>query len=154
MRRSPGWVTAKWKVRRATLLDVPVVARLIEPPSPRAERMPAPAVRLVLAHLGLEAGEFWVASGDDGEVRAAIVWLPPGRDADGNETAQAAALASTVRLHLGAFPVTRLEVLARQQDTASGWLELAVAAPGAEPALEELRRRAGQEVMPAFWSSS
>lgn len=72
-------------VRRAGLVDVPAVVRLIEAPEhpaavdwDQAQR----AMRLMLAHYALEEGEAWVAERVDGTLLAAAVWLPPGTGTD------------------------------------------------------------------------
>jgi hypothetical protein len=92
-------------IRRARLVDVPAVARLLSaPPSDQlrgqaavSARTITSATRLLLTHVGLEHGEFWVAVGD-GRVRAAVVLLPP---ADGEAQSR---LHATLRIELGLPP--------------------------------------------------
>src|SRR5690242_3897955 len=98
--RSAGWV-----IRRAGLVDVPAVARLLGAPTPAewrrgaglSEQTLTSATRLVLTHVALDLGEFWVAAEPDGAVRAAVVLLPPGRE--GGEIMDVA-----LRLELGLLP--------------------------------------------------
>ena len=82
--RTKMW--AAWTVRRARLVDVPAVARLLgeggaypapAPAGPSAEAITS-ATRLILAHVGLDLGEFWVAVDAEERVLASVVLLPTG----------------------------------------------------------------------------
>ncbi|MFI5675434.1 hypothetical protein [Streptomyces cellulosae] len=70
-------------VRAAGLVDVPAVVRLFAP-APGADspvvdwERTQRAMRLMLAHHALEAGQVWVAERADGTLLAVAVWLPPG----------------------------------------------------------------------------
>ncbi len=102
-------------VRRAALADVPALARLLEPPVP-AEAPVAPpalrgagglsrevlasALRLTLAHLGIDRGEVWVAVDPADRVVSGLAVLPP------RHARSDAALLLALRLEL------RLEVAA------------------------------------------
>ncbi|MBW0254879.1 hypothetical protein [Cellulomonas sp. PS-H5] len=91
-----GGTRRPWRVRRAGLLDVNPLARMIaahrpfvdldgdgEPdPGPDPEQA-GPATRLMLSLGAMEHGEVWLADADDGahpEVAAVAVWLPPDAD--------------------------------------------------------------------------
>ncbi|MFF1528419.1 hypothetical protein [Cellulomonas sp. NPDC058312] len=81
-----------WQVRRAGLVDVNRIARMIDEHRPfidldgdgRPDEVPHPehaatATRLVLSLGGLEHGELWFAQEDDA-VAAVAFWLPPDAD--------------------------------------------------------------------------
>jgi hypothetical protein len=137
-------VLTNWRMRRATLVDVPAVARLIDPlpsrlvhPSrPLPESVVTSATRLVLAHVGLESGEFWVGTDEADRVCAAAVLLPPRQDAAGNDTPESESVTTALRLHLGGATLRDLDSVA--DFPAAHWLLLAVAAEGAEPILTGL----------------
>jgi hypothetical protein len=82
--RRPLWGT--WTVRRARLVDVPAVARLLGVPHATAAHPMAgssaeavtTATRLILTHVALDLGGFWVAVDDQDRVLAAVVLLPTG----------------------------------------------------------------------------
>ena len=59
-------------VRLGQLVDIPAAARLIEPGAGGRT-----GIRLLLAHVALESGGFWVATGVDGVPVAAAALLPP-----------------------------------------------------------------------------
>lgn len=110
------------RVRRAALEDVPAVARLVElpPAGPDCpDDVPRAVVRLVLAHVGLDLGEVWVAVDDD-RVVSALALLAP-QDAGGAE-----ALLLSLRLDLGLTTLPGDELLL------DAWLLLPVT-PGPEP---------------------
>ncbi len=72
-------------VRRARLVDVPAVARLVgEAPPGSAPSLEQPdaqrTLRLLLTHVGIGYGEIWVAHDDASVLRAAAVVLPPADD--------------------------------------------------------------------------
>jgi hypothetical protein len=89
------------------------------------------ATRLVLTHVALELGEFWVAVDPGNHVRAAVVLLPPGRK--GGQMMDVA-----VRLELGLLPKTlpKLAILADVPE--QHWLLLPAAAPDDDQVLREL----------------
>jgi hypothetical protein len=133
------------RVRRAGLLDVPAVARLIETglagdPGHDGHGLPAAtlgaAARLVLTHVGLEYGEFWVAVDDADEVRAAVVLLPPREHEDGASIGDGVEMAFRLQLGLSS---EQLPDLAGEAGVAgTEWMLLALAAPGLEPVLDDL----------------
>jgi len=98
-----------WAIRRARLIDVPAVSRMLKAPSLADWPLPGglrgddltSATRLMLTHIGLEHGEFWVAVEDD-RVTAAVVLLPPTvpRSEDGTQER----LEGALRLELGLVP--------------------------------------------------
>lgn len=138
-----------WIVRRAGLVDVPAVARMLQAPSLADWPLPGgvtelnvtSATRLMLTHIGLELGEFWVAVEPDGRVRAAVVLLPPlnaGGTGDGQQRLEVA-----LRLELGLLPgipdLTDMGQLAALVGAPElHWLLLPLAAPGDEQLLHEL----------------
>lgn len=127
-----------WTVRRATLIDVPAVARLLGAPAPQwqagaglSDQTRTSATRLVLTHVALDIGHFWVGLDDRGQVRAAVVLLPPGRR--GGEIMDAA-----LRIELELLP----QALPRPAATADlpdeHWLLLPAAGPDDEHILRAL----------------
>jgi hypothetical protein len=139
--------TGRWTVRKALLLDIPPVARLIEPPPP-ADRPDLPdealftAARLLLTHVGLEAGEFWVAADDELTVRAAVVLLPPREDEDGQLSREDGTAQSALRLHLGLSMPMRPDLPDGAQIADRHWLLLCVTTPGSQPVMARLLERA------------
>jgi hypothetical protein len=137
-----------WSVRRAKLIDVPAVARMLKAPSLADWPLPGgvtednmnSATRLMLTHIGLELGEFWVAV-EEGHVRAAVVLLPPvvpGGPDQGQQRLEVA-----LRLELGLLPGTPdltdlAELAALVGVPEMHWLLMPLAAPGDEPILAEL----------------
>jgi hypothetical protein len=131
-------------LRRAGLVDVPAVARLIDPP-PAADRPGVPddavtaAARLLLTHVGLEAGEFWVAADDEGTMRAAVVLLPPRSEPGDVASPEEDAAHAALRLHLGITPPIQP---GGSQIPGRHWVLTCVATAGAETALPGLLVRA------------
>lgn len=81
----PGQPTGS--VRRAVLSDVPALARLVREPASTllvgdhlSPDRRAVVLRLVLTHMGLDAGELWVRSDAQGRLQAAAALLPPRGD--------------------------------------------------------------------------
>jgi len=114
-----GGARRPWRVRRAGLLDVNPLARMIaahrpfvdldgdgEPdPGPDPEQA-GPATRLMLSLGAMEHGEVWlaeVAAEDAAEVAAVAVWLPPDADRLGAD------LQRVVTRELGVRPDPRPE---------------------------------------------
>jgi len=122
-----------WNIRRATLIDVPAVARMIDPPAGADPSV----TRLVLAHVGLESGGFWVAADGD-TVCAAIVLLPPSQDPAGENTAEIEGVATALEIQLGAAARTLPKLPVVTGIPSRHWFLLAVAEPGAEAALPAL----------------
>ncbi|HST84796.1 MAG TPA: hypothetical protein VLL08_23865 [Kineosporiaceae bacterium] len=128
-----------WTIRRAELIDVPAVARLLGAPIPaewpgRAElsdQTLTSATRLVLTHVALELGEFWVAVERGNRVRAAVVLLPPGRK--GGEMMDVA-----VRLELGLLPRNLPQPATMAGVPEQYWLLLPAAAPDDDQVLRDL----------------
>jgi hypothetical protein len=128
-----------WSVRRATLIDVPAVARLLGAPAPAEWRAEAglsdqaltSATRLVLTHVALDLGEFWVAVGPEETVRAAVVLLPPGER--GGQIMDVA-----LRLELGLLPRALPEPVALAEVPTAHWLLLPAAGPDDEQMLRAL----------------
>jgi hypothetical protein len=116
-------------IRRARLVDVPAVARLLGAPRPEQWRSRAgvsartitSATRLLLTHVGLEYGEFWVAAGR-GQIRGAVVLLPP---ANGDVQSR---LHATLRLELG-LPASALPDSPLRDGPEGCWLLLAAPVP-------------------------
>lgn len=130
---------ANWTVRRAELIDVPAVARLLGARTPTewpgaaglSNRTLTSATRLVLTHVALDLGEFWVAVNRQDQVRAAVVLLPPGhRSGQIMDTA--------LRLELGLLPVKRPAPLVLPDVPEERWLLLPATAPDGEPMLRDL----------------
>jgi len=128
-----------WSVRRAELIDVPAVARLLGAPVPAewrsgtglSDQALTSATRLILTHVALEHGEFWVAVDPSGPVRAAVVLLPPG-----HRSGQIMDVA--LRLELGLLPAARPEPVALEDVPDEHWLLLPAAGPHDEQPLREL----------------
>ncbi len=129
-----------WSIRRAELVDVPAVSRLLgvphDPGHPLAgssDEAITSATRLVLTHVALEMGEFWVATDEDEHVLAALVLLPAGEGyADGERTVRLA-----VRQELGLMLLPRPEqALAAVPEP--HWLLLPAAPDGTDPILADL----------------
>jgi hypothetical protein len=131
-----------WTIRRAELVDVPAVARLLgvphdlsHPLAGSSDEAITSATRLVLTHVALEVGEFWVATDDDDDqILAAVVLLPAG---DGERTIRLA-----VRQELGLTFDPRSRSRA-DQTLAAGvpeehWLLLPAAPDGTDPILSDL----------------
>jgi hypothetical protein len=139
MGESPIPHQADWTVRRAELIDVPAVARLLGAPTPAewpgaaglSDRTLTSATRLVLTHVALDFGEFWVAVDRQNRIRAAVVLLPPGRR--GGQIMDTA-----LRLELGLLPSKLPEPLVSPEVPEEHWLLLPAASPGDEPAFREL----------------
>ena len=131
--------SVNWTIRRAELIDVPAVARLLGAPTHAewqrgaglSEQALTSATRLVLTHVALDLGEFWVAVGADNRVRAAVVLLPPGRQ--GGHIMDV-----TLRLELGLLPSTLPEPLTLDEAPEQYWLLLPAVGPGDEPILRDL----------------
>ncbi len=137
-----------WTVRRARLIDIPAVSRMLRSPSLADWPLPGgvsdddltTATRLMLTHVGLEHGEFWVAD-SDGEIRAAVVVFPPTVPAGGFGTQER--LEGALRLELGLIPgvpdttdITELATLAGAPDM--HWLLMPLHAPGDDEVLADL----------------
>lgn len=127
---------AGWIVRRAKLIDVPAVARLLGAPAPAkslglSDQTLTSATRLVLTHVALDLGEFWVAVDGDNRVLAAVVLLPPGRQ--GNEIVDVA-----LRLELGLLPNTLPEPIVLPDVPDEHWLLLPAATPDDEHVLRDV----------------
>lgn len=138
-----------WTVRRAGLVDIPAVSRmLLQAPSLADWQLPGgvsdkdltTATRLMLTHVGLEHGEFWVAD-EDGRVTAAVVIFPPTVPAGGFGTGQA--LEGALKLELGLIPglpdetdITELAALAGAPDM--HWLLMPLHAPADDEVLADL----------------
>ncbi|MFD5142445.1 hypothetical protein [Streptomyces sp. NPDC058401] len=84
-------------VRRAGLVDVPAITRLITSGGMAAHYVPpgrtqeaGSVVRLMLAHHSLEAGKVWLAEQTPGDVLAVAAWRPatPGAEPDPTEVDQ------------------------------------------------------------------
>ncbi len=132
--------SAEWTVRRAELIDVPAVARLLGAPpmatewqggAPISDQTLTSATRLVLTHVALEHGEFWVAVDPGNRVRAAVVLLPP--DRKGGRTMDVA-----LRLELGLLPNTLPEPPVLTDVPDQHWLLLPAAAEDDEHVLRDL----------------
>ncbi len=74
-------------VRRAVLSDVPALARLVREPASAllvgddlSPDRRAVVLRLVLTHVGLDAGELWVRADAAGRLQSAAALLPPRAD--------------------------------------------------------------------------
>lgn len=128
-----------WTIRRAELVDVPAVARLLGAPTAAewrngtglSDQTLTSATRLVLTHVALDLGQFWVAVEPGDHVRAAVVLLPPGRE--GSHIMDVA-----LRLELGLLP-DNLPVPVTLTDVPDQhWLLLPAGAPGDEQILREL----------------
>lgn len=127
-----------WTVRRAELVDVPAVARLLGAPVPEtmpggfglSDQMLTSATRLGLTHVALELGEFWVAVDRRNRVLAAVVLLPPGRK--GMHVMDVA-----LRLELGLLPNTLPEPVAMAGIPEEYWLVLPAATSAGEQALRD-----------------
>ncbi|MCD5309631.1 hypothetical protein [Kineosporia babensis] len=137
-----------WTVRRARLIDIPAVSRMLRAPSLADWPLPGgvsdddltTATRLMLTHVGLEHGEFWVAE-SAGEVRAAVVIFPPTVPAGGFGTKQR--LEGALKLELGLIPglpdntdITELAALAGAPEM--HWLLMPLHAPGDDEVLNDL----------------
>ena len=137
-----------WTVRRARLIDIPAVSRMLRAPSLADWPLPGgvseddltSATRLMLTHVGLEHGEFWVAD-EDSRIRAAVVVFPPTVPTGGFDTKQA--LEGALKLHLGLVPglpdstdVTQLAALTGTPEM--HWLLMPLHAPGDEDVLSDL----------------
>jgi len=105
-----------WTVRRAELIDIPAVARLLHAPARRDWPLPAglpeenatSAARLMLTHLGFDLGEFWVAVDPANRVIAAVVLLPP--ISLDNPTEGQKRLRTALRLELGLLPPSTVDL--------------------------------------------
>jgi hypothetical protein len=153
MEQSRSRGSAGCTVRRAELIDVPAVARLLGAPIPLewpgaaaffdqiSDQTLTSATRLALTHVALDLGEFWVAVDSDDQVRASVVLLPPGREGD-------QIMDMALRLELGLMPNTLPELMALADPATLAdvpeqhWLLLLAAAPRDEPILRELIDRA------------
>jgi len=139
MQESRSPLPAGWSIRRAELVDVPAVARLLGAPAPTkwlgtvglSDQTLTSATRLVLTHVALELGEFWVAADPDNHVRAAVVLLPPGR-----KSGQIMDVA--LRLELGLLPNDLPEPVVLADIPEQHWLLLPACAPDDEQILREL----------------
>lgn len=128
-----------WQIRRARLVDVPAVARLLGAPPPQQSRAGAglsartitSATRLLLTHVGLEHGQFWVAVGG-GQIRSAVVLLPPAADALQRR------MHATLRLELGLDADTLPELIDAVDVPESCWVLLAAPTPASGPILADL----------------
>jgi hypothetical protein len=133
-----------WTVRRARLVDIPAVSRMLRAPSLADWPLPGgvsetdltSATRLMLTHVGLEHGEFWVAD-EEGHVRAAVVLFPP-TVPQGVERLEGA-----LKLELGLQPgqpdstdVAALAALAGAPEM--HWLLMPLHTPGDDEVLNEL----------------
>ncbi|MBT0772744.1 hypothetical protein KIH74_27615 [Kineosporia sp. J2-2] len=131
-----------WTVRRARLVDIPAVSRMLRAPSLADWPLPGgvsdddltSATRLMLTHVGLEHGEFWVADEND-QVRAAVVLLPP--------VLPPGELEGALKLQLGLAPgqpddtdITQLAALAGAPET--HWLLMPLHQPGDDDVLAAL----------------
>jgi hypothetical protein len=131
---SPIWAT--WTVRRARLVDVPAVARLLGVPHVAHPMMGSSteaitsATRLILTHVALDLGEFWVAVDGADRVLAAVVLLPPG------ETGQQR-FRLALRLELGLLLPTEPAQAQIAGVPDDHWLLLPVAGVGTEPMLAD-----------------
>jgi hypothetical protein len=137
-----------WTVRRAQLIDIPAVARMLRGPALADWQLPGgvseddltSATRLMLTHVGLEHGEFWVAD-EDGRIRAAVVIFPPTVPSGGFGTK--AALEGALKLHLGLPPglpdatdITQLAELTGAPEM--HWLLMPLHAPADDEVLGDL----------------
>jgi hypothetical protein len=133
-----------WTVRRARLVDIPAVSRMLRAPSLADWPLPGgvsetdltSATRLMLTHVGLEHGEFWVAD-EEGHVRAAVVLFPP------TVPQGVQRLEGALRLELGLQPgqpdstdVAELAALAGAPEM--HWLLMPLHTPGDDDVLNEL----------------
>ena len=126
-------------VRRAELIDVPAVARLLGAPATEkwpgtrglSEQTLTSATRLVLTHVALDLGAFWVAVNARNQVRAAVVLLPPRRR--GGDIVDTA-----LRLELGLLPHSMPEPPALPDASEEHWLLLPAVVPNDEPTLRRL----------------
>ncbi|GAB6899672.1 hypothetical protein [Kineosporia succinea] len=135
---------AAWIVRRARLIDIPAVSRMLR--SPELADWPLPggvsdddltsATRLMLTHVGLEHGEFWVAD-EGGRVRAAVVLLPPMVPTGAGD------LEGALKLELGLAPGLR-------DSTDLAELAEAIGAPTMHWLLMPLHLRGDDEVLGAL----
>jgi hypothetical protein len=136
-----------WTIRRATLIDVPAVARLLGAPVPAewqaragiSDQTLTSATRLVLTHVALELGQFWVAVDHANQARAAVVLLPPGRK--GGQMMDVA-----LRLELGLLPNSLPGPAALADVPDEHWLLL----PAAEPEDEQILRELLDAAMPTI----
>jgi hypothetical protein len=126
-----------WTIRRAELVDVPAVSRLLGAPHDPAHPLSGSsdeeitsATRLVLTHVALELGEFWVAIDDGGHILAAVVLLPA---MDGEQTIRFA-----VRQELGLTLPLRPDQTPPAGVPEEHWLLLPAAPEDAQPILAEL----------------
>ena len=135
-RPSQAW---EWTVRRATLVDVPAVARLLGDPTPADWRVKTAlpdqtltsATRLVLTHVALDLGAFWVAVDPGNRVRAAVVLLPPGHRQD-------QILDVALRVDLGLLPRALPQPVTLDEVPEQHWLLLPAASPDDEQVLRAL----------------
>jgi hypothetical protein len=149
MKESRPQLVGGWTVRRATLIDVPAVARMLKAPALADWPLPGgvtednmnSATRLMLTHIGLEFGEFWVAAEHDGRLRAAVVLLPPVVPGGPDEGQQRLEVA--LRVELGVVPgmpdltdMAELAALVGVPDM--HWLLMPLAAPDDDAVLTEL----------------
>jgi hypothetical protein len=130
---------SSWQIRRARLVDVPAVARLLGAPAPQqwragpglSARTITSATRLLLTHVGLEHGQFWVAVGG-GQIRSAVVLLPPAADAVQRR------MHATLRLELGLDVESMPQFVDAVEVPESCWVLLAAPSPASAPILADL----------------
>jgi hypothetical protein len=143
--RSPQ--AGAWIVRSARLIDVPAVARLLGDPTPAQWRnrtgLPdqtlTSATRLVLTHVALELGAFWVAVDAGNRVLAAVVLLPPGHRRD-------QILDVALRVELDLLPRALPQPVTLDDVPEQHWLLL----PAASQDDEEILRSLLDAAMPAI----
>lgn len=135
-------------VRRAGLIDIPAVSRMLRAPSLADWPLPGgisddaltSATRLMLTHIGLEHGEFWVALEDE-RVCAAVVLLPPTapQTLAGNRQRLEEALQLELGLTPGVPDHTDIAQLAAQTGAPqTHWLLMPLHSPGDDDVLDDL----------------